>query len=329
MNDALVMQLDAQTCRLFLPLMTETTTHEPISSLNPKINESLYIDLPLSFYTVWNTVLTREADLFEALQHLLPFLCQFIAEKQSVVDVNHKDERFDLVTDMDKGIEYLLRYWIKKSFPDHHIIGEEFQKDCLTSTGYQWYIDPIDGTSNYVNGKKTYCMNVVCLYQGAPFLTCIGFPAEQKLYSAKDVAPHPSSMIKSGLCSEFYPSRLEEKALFEHISSQLNYPIYSTHALGVSLIDLYLGQCDVFYKANVKLWDVMAAAALLYFHQHDLWDIELMTYDGEIFSIFSHDDTFISYLNQRHQLDCRVGLITITKKSDFAIKQLIRTCVYG
>ena len=190
-------------------------------------------------------------------------------------------------------------------------------------------IDPIDGTSNYAKGRSHYCVNIGCVYQGKPFISLVAIPAENKILAANSVALQSDLSFKSAICSEFYSARLQDQAFFDQINDRLNKTIFRTMALGYSLSKMYEGHCDVFYKSNVKLWDIMAPAALLYFHQQDYWDIEIMTYEGDIFSPFSNEARYLHYLNERHQDNQRVGLFTVTKSSDPSSKQIIRECIYG
>ena len=110
---------------------------------------------------------------------------------------------------------------------------------------------------------------------------------------------------KPRVCSEFYAVRELETQFFKEIQHTLKRESYRTMALGYSLAHMSMGYCDVFYKANVKLWDVIAPLGILALTQSEYWDIELMTYDGHSFSPFSNERAFIDYLNKRHQDNCR------------------------
>src|SRR3989344_6018549 len=66
----------------------------------------------------------------------------------------------DLVTDVDKNIEKLIRSQIRKYFPTHKIIGEEFKADKINKNDLIWIIDPIDGTTNYIYGIPFCCISI-------------------------------------------------------------------------------------------------------------------------------------------------------------------------
>ena len=133
---------------------------------------------------------------------------------------------------------------------------------------------------------------------------------------------------KKRICSEFYSARHREVAYFEKINTIIQYERLKTNALGYSLTQMYLGDCSIFYKANVKFWDIIAPLCLLSLTQGHFWDIELITYDNICISPFSNDSSFINYLNKQHQQDCRVGLLTVTPKHQPEFKSIIKDCVY-
>ena len=65
-----------------------------------------------------------------------------------------KGKGYDPVTSADKAFEKFIRNEIKKKFPDHQIIGEEFGHK-KTKSDFVWVLDPIDGTRSFVIGKHS------------------------------------------------------------------------------------------------------------------------------------------------------------------------------
>jgi len=66
-----------------------------------------------------------------------------------------KGKGYDPVTTSDKAFEKFIRKEIKKNFPDHQVIGEEFGHK-KSKSDYSWVIDPIDGTRSFVIGNPTW-----------------------------------------------------------------------------------------------------------------------------------------------------------------------------
>ena len=75
-------------------------------------------------------------------------------------DIQFKTGYKDLVTYWDRRIEQLLREEILAAFPDDTIVGEEYPPS--DGSGSAWYIDPIDGTTNFVNRHRDYAVSVGC-----------------------------------------------------------------------------------------------------------------------------------------------------------------------
>lgn len=72
----------------------------------------------------------------------------------------------DLVTDIDKSVEKFLSEKVYALYPEDNIVGEEGINNNETSEkGYTWYIDPIDGTMNFVHQKENFCISVA-VYEG-------------------------------------------------------------------------------------------------------------------------------------------------------------------
>ena len=74
----------------------------------------------------------------------------------------------DPVSEVDHHVETLIRARIGEVYPDHHIIGEEFGARGNTEHPVVWAIDPIDGTSNFINGLPVFAASIGVLVHGAP-----------------------------------------------------------------------------------------------------------------------------------------------------------------
>ena len=92
-----------------------------------------------------------------------------------------KGKGYDPVTTSDKAFEKFIRSKIKKKFPDHQVIGEEFGYK-KSSSEYTWVIDPIDGTRSFVIGNPTWSNLISLNYRGSPILGLANFPVLKKYY---------------------------------------------------------------------------------------------------------------------------------------------------
>ena len=92
-----------------------------------------------------------------------------------------KGKGYDPVTTSDRAFEKFIRLKIKKKFPKHQIIGEEFgTKKSLSD--YTWVIDPIDGTRSYVIGNPTWSNLISLNFKGRPVVGLANFLILKKYY---------------------------------------------------------------------------------------------------------------------------------------------------
>jgi histidinol phosphatase-like enzyme (inositol monophosphatase family) len=94
---------------------------------------------------------------------------------------NKSDKIFDPVTEADRASEQRMRQLIESGFPDHAILGEEFAEKA-GSSGYQWILDPIDGTRAFVAGLPTWGVLIGLYYEGAPLIGVMDQPYLDERY---------------------------------------------------------------------------------------------------------------------------------------------------
>lgn len=94
------------------------------------------------------------------------------------LEVEYKQEHHrDPVTQADKECQAYLTREISGSYPDHGIIGEEDeQEDDSPAPAFVWVLDPLDGTTNFLNGLPVFACSIGVLHQGAPIAGAIYIP---------------------------------------------------------------------------------------------------------------------------------------------------------
>ena len=102
-------------------------------------------------------------------------------DKPFRVSNKQKGKGYDPVTTSDKAFEKFIRHKIKRKFPTHEIIGEEFGHK-KSKSDYSWIIDPIDGTRSYVIGNPSWSNLIALNYKGKPILGLANFPKLKKYY---------------------------------------------------------------------------------------------------------------------------------------------------
>jgi len=88
---------------------------------------------------------------------------------------------FDPVTEADQNAEAAMRALIEREFADHSVLGEEYGGE-LASAGYQWIIDPIDGTRAFVAGLPTWGVLIGLYYDGRPLIGVMDQPYLDERY---------------------------------------------------------------------------------------------------------------------------------------------------
>src|SRR5277367_5886544 len=90
----------------------------------------------------------------------------------------------DLVTIADKQAEALIVERIQKQFPDHGIMGEEGTR-TNPGSDHIWYIDPLDGTTNFAHGYPVFCVSIGIEHKGKRIAGAIADPTRNELFAAE------------------------------------------------------------------------------------------------------------------------------------------------
>ena len=178
-----------------------------------------------------------------------------------------KGKGYDPVTTSDKKFERFIRQQIKKKFPNHQIIGEEFGRK-KSSSDFTWVIDPIDGTRSYVIGNPTWSNLISLNYKSKPVLGLANFPILKKYYlNFNDKISYvfengkkrkinvskaiPFDQIK--VSGAFHGSISTKKQLkVPKLLKLMQFPC----ADALSYAHLCEGKIDVVFQGTNKIWDI-------------------------------------------------------------------------
>ncbi|AWD20720.1 inositol monophosphatase family protein [Fuscovulum blasticum] len=89
----------------------------------------------------------------------------------------------DFVSEADRNVELAVRAALAKAFPQDGIVGEEGAAQAGTS-GFTWVIDPIDGTTNFINGIPQWCVILACVQNGKTVIGVVHDPVHDELHHA-------------------------------------------------------------------------------------------------------------------------------------------------
>lgn len=98
--------------------------------------------------------------------------------------VTTKANAADLVTETDREIERHVRAVLAERFPDHAVVGEEYGGEPAVDGAPTWYLDPVDGTTNYASGLPWCCFSLAMVDADGPALGVVADPFRREVFSA-------------------------------------------------------------------------------------------------------------------------------------------------
>jgi len=181
----------------------------------------------------------------------------------------------DFVTEVDQRAEEEIVGIIKKAYPSHSILGEE--SGHTEGDDYQWIIDPLDGTRNFIHGYPQFAVSIAVSYKGKIEHGVIYDPLRQELFTATrgQGAQLNERRIRVSARKQLGECLLGTGFAYRHSDKDNPLPGKILETLlpasgdirraGAATLDLaYVacGRLDGFWEMGLKPWD-MAAGALL------------------------------------------------------------------
>jgi len=184
--------------------------------------------------------------------------------------------RNDYVSEADRQAERAVIETILKHYPDHEIVAEESGRQG--SSDYQWVIDPLDGTTNFLHGFPVFCVSVACLHKGRPEHAAVYDPMRQELFSAsrgsgaqldgRRIRVSGESRLDRALIGTGFPYRDSNKSfppyleMFKRAMEETT-GIRRAGAAALDLCYVAAGRLDAFWETGLAAWDIAAGALLI------------------------------------------------------------------
>jgi len=181
------------------------------------------------------------------------------------------------VTSADLHVEKQLRGMIERAFPDHGILGEEYGAH-QPAADFQWILDPVDGTEDFVQRVPTFGTIIALHYRGEPVVGVIDVPMlDARVHAAfglgafrgtdrlrladLDPATPPTAVrIMTSLRANFIRHR-DDGALFDAVTRA--YPNHRIYRSCYTHLCAATGQADAAIDASNPIWDIAAARILV------------------------------------------------------------------
>ena len=200
------------------------------------------------------------------------------AERMDRVRIDEKG-RNDFVTEIDQAAEREIVHHLKRAYPTHSFLGEEFGLVEGTDPDYRWIIDPLDGTTNFIQGVPHYAVSIACTYRGRLEHGVIFDPIKLEEFTAsrgrgaqlngRRIRVSGRQSFDGGLIGTGIPfSGYSLENLDGYLDSLREFAGQSAgiRRMGAAALDLaYVaaGRFDAFWEMNLKPWDIAAGALLI------------------------------------------------------------------
>ena len=182
----------------------------------------------------------------------------------------------DFVSDIDKTAESIIVETLLEAYPQHKITAEEGGSLGNPKAEYEWIIDPLDGTTNYLHGHPQYAVSMALLYKGQIQEALVYAPERNDLYMASrgkgallnDRRIRVSNRIELNQCLIGTGFPVVDQSIADTYLAILKDIMAKTAgarregAASLDLCSLAAGRFDAFFEFNLKPWDIAAGALI-------------------------------------------------------------------
>ena len=187
-----------------------------------------------------------------------------------------KKQHNDFVTEVDKASEAAIIETLHTAYPDHSILAEESGADERESE-YQWIIDPLDGTTNFIHGFPYYCVSIALVHRGVVTQAVVYDPTRNDLFTAsrgrgaylneRRIRVGKLDRLSDALIGTGFPFR-DGQGLnaYTRLFSEMTLSCAGLRRPGAAALDLaYVaaGRLDGFFEQGIHPWDVAAGSLIV------------------------------------------------------------------
>jgi myo-inositol-1(or 4)-monophosphatase len=190
------------------------------------------------------------------------------------VKIEYKGD-VDLVTVADRTSEKLIVERVRSTWPQHDIVGEEGTRQ-ETGAEYRWYIDPLDGTTNFAHGYPVFCVSMGLEHRGEMIAGVLYDPTRDELFAAEKgkgaflngepIHVSTTKLLAESLLGTGFPSFKRHKNPNIHFYHQITLHSHGVRRAGSAALDLAnvaCGRYDGFWEFNLNPWDTSAGTLLV------------------------------------------------------------------
>jgi myo-inositol-1(or 4)-monophosphatase len=194
----------------------------------------------------------------------------------------------DFVTEVDHAAEAAIIEVLKKAYPGHAFLAEE--SGAAGESEYEWIIDPLDGTTNFIHGFPQYAVSIALRHRGVLEQAVVFDPGRNELFTAtrgrgaflndRRIRVSKRAKLAESLIGTGFPFRdlqhLDEYMAAFKVVTRETAGVRRAGAAALDLAYVAAGRLDGFWEIGLSAWD-MAAGALLILEAGGL----VTDFDGE------------------------------------------------
>ncbi|MDQ2915020.1 MAG: inositol monophosphatase [Chloroflexota bacterium] len=189
--------------------------------------------------------------------------------------IRSKSSATDLVSEADERAERAIVTTIRKRRPDDALVAEE-GSSARGSSGVSWYVDPLDGTINYLYGIPHWSVSICCADAAGPLAAVVFDPLRDELFSAargggahvgdRRLTVTDKRELASALVATGFGYGATERKTQGRIIAKVLGEVRDVRRFGSAALDLSsvaAGRFDGYFESVDKPWDWMAGAMLV------------------------------------------------------------------
>jgi myo-inositol-1(or 4)-monophosphatase len=204
-----------------------------------------------------------------------PFFRSAIGVESLGVENKSRSGGFDPVTAADRAAEVAMRTLIKRTFPEHGVVGEEFEAD-RPDAEYVWVLDPIDGTKSFISGMPVWGTLIALTRRGEPIYGMMHQPFTREHFSGdgrgaryrgpagdRDLRVRPCTSLRDAVLCTTSPLLMNEadRACFTRVEKDVRLSRYGGDCYAYCV--LAAGHVDLVIETELKPYDVLALIPII------------------------------------------------------------------
>lgn len=192
---------------------------------------------------------------------------------QKHIKIEYKGDA-DLVTIADRQSEALILERIRKHYPNHDVMGEEGTR-IDSGSPFKWYVDPLDGTTNFAHGFPVFAVSLAVEHHGRRAAGVVFDPTRGEMFSAAaghgahlnglPIRVSATSRLAECLVGTGFPSHKRHQNPNIYFYHQITLRTHGVRRAGSAALDLCnvaCGRFDAFWEFNLNPWDTAAGVLI-------------------------------------------------------------------